>query len=142
MRYLIDTNVLSELRRPERSDPRVRTWAAGVTPNQCAISVITVFEIERGIAQVERRDTEQARVLRRWFEGEVIERFRDRVLGIDGAVVLRAARLHVPDPRPERDTFIAATALVHGLTIVTRNAGDFLSIGAPVLNPWISDRPA
>lgn len=139
MRYLIDTNVLSELRRPERADPRARAWAAGVTPSQCAISVITVFEIERGIAQVERRDTEQARVLRRWFEGEVVERFRDRVLGIDGAVALRAARLHVPDPRPERDTFIAATAFVHGLTIVTRNAGDFLATGASVLNPWTGD---
>lgn len=102
----------------------------------CLISVVTVLELERGILLMERRNAEQGAVLRRWLEGDVLPAFEGRVLPIDAQVARRSAVLHVPDPRPERDALIAATALTHGLTVVTRNVGDFEPTGATLLNPW------
>lgn len=134
--FLLDTNVVSELRRPERADTNVRAWASNTPAELYAISVVTVLELERGILLVERRDTAQGAVLRRWLERDILTPFATRILPIDVAIVRQCAALHVPDPRPERDALIAATALAHGLTIVTRNIGDFEPMGVALLNPW------
>ena len=87
---------------------------------------------------MERRNAEQGAVLRRWLEGEVLSAFEGRILPIDAPIARRSAALHVPDPRPERDALIAATALVHGLTVVTRNTADFEPTGVALLNPWLA----
>jgi hypothetical protein len=134
--FLLDTNVVSELRRPERADVRVRAWAAKTALELHAISVVTLEELERGTLLMERRNAQQGAVLRRWLEDEVVKRLSPRILPIDAAIARRCARLHVPDPRPERDALIAATALEHGLTVVTRNAADFAPMGVTLLNPW------
>lgn len=134
--FLLDTNVLSELRRPDRADVNVRAWASGTPAELYAISVITVMELEHGTLLVERRDPLQGGVLRRWLEQEILAQLAGRILAIDTAIARRCAALHVPDPRPERDALIAATALTHGLTVVTRNVGDFEPMGVALLDPW------
>jgi predicted nucleic acid-binding protein len=134
--YLIDTNVWSELRNRARADNNVRTWAQAANPADLYLSVVTVFELERGVRLVERRDPQQGSRLRGWLEERVLEPFHRQILPIDTAIARRCAALHVPDPRPERDALIAATALVHGLTVVTRNVGDFKPMGVALLNPW------
>ncbi|MFL6861533.1 MAG: type II toxin-antitoxin system VapC family toxin, partial [Allosphingosinicella sp.] len=101
------------------------------------LSVVTIFEVERGILAVERRDPDQARELRHWLETRLLPDFDQRILQIDVAVAQRCAALHVPDPRPERDALIAATALVHGMTVVTRNTRDFAAMDVAMLNPWM-----
>lgn len=136
--FLLDTNVVSELRRPERANANVRAWASGTPAELYAISVVTVLELERGILLMERRDTVQGGILRRWLEHEILTLMSDRILPINTAVARQCAHLHVPDPRPERDALIAATALVHGLTVVTRNFGDFEPMGVALLNPWLA----
>jgi predicted nucleic acid-binding protein len=135
--FLLDTNVVSELRRPERADAQVRAWASNTPAELYAISVVTVLELERGVLLMERRDATQGAILRRWLERDVLTPLAARILVIDGAVARRCARFHVPDPRPERDALIAATAMVHGLTLVTRNVADFESTGVALLNPWL-----
>ena len=134
--FLLDTNVVSELRRPERADPNVVAWADDIPAAQFFLSVITLLEIERGAQRVERRDAAQGRVLRAWIDNQLLARFEARILPVDTAVALRCARLHIPDPRAERDSLIAATALVHGMTVVTRNLKDFDPTGAETLDPW------
>jgi len=134
--YLLDTNVLSELRRPERADANVAGWATRTPAATFWISVISILEIEMGVLWVERRDPAQGVQLRKWFEGQVLRSFESRILPVDVAVARRAAALHVPDPRADRDALIAATALVHGLTVVTRNIGDFEATAVPLINPW------
>jgi predicted nucleic acid-binding protein len=134
--YLLDTNVLSELRRPERADASVAGWAARTPAAAFWISVISILEIEMGVLRVERRDPAQGAQLRKWFEGQVLRSFESRILPVDVAVARRAAALHVPDPRADRDALIAATALIHGLTVVTRNIGDFEATAVPLVNPW------
>lgn len=137
MRYLLDTNVLSELRKsPRRADPSVRHWIAAQRPTDLYISVITIMELELGVRRVERRDTTQGRRLRNWLEDEVMDIFTSRTLDIDLETAIRTASLHVPDPAPERDALIAATAFVHGLTVATRNTRDFAPTGVPLVNPW------
>jgi predicted nucleic acid-binding protein len=135
--YLLDTNVISELRRRKRADPRVTAWAAATPDAATFLSVVTIFEVERGILAVERRDPDQARELRHWLETRLLPDFDQRILQIDVAVARRCAALHVPDPRPERDALIAATALVHGMTVVTRNTRDFAAMDVAMLNPWM-----
>jgi predicted nucleic acid-binding protein len=100
------------------------------------MSVIGVQEIEIGVLLAERRDPPQGRMLRRWLEEHVLHAFADRLLPVDTSVARRSAALHVPNPRPVRDALMAATALVHGLTIVTRNVPDFRGTGVALLNPW------
>ncbi len=136
--YVLDTNVVSELRKAARgnADARVVAWAASVSPAALFLSVVTLMEIEQGILQLERRDLRQGTLVRHWFVRQVQPAFAGRVLPIDDTVALRCARLHVPDPRQERDALIAATALVHGMTVVTRNTADFASTGVPLLDPW------
>jgi len=136
--YLLDTNVVSELRKVKarKAHPKVAAWNAKVAPTETFMSAITVLELELGILRVERRDPDQGSTMRGWMEQHVLPAFAGRVLSIDTAVAQRCAVLHVPDPRPERDAFIAATALVHGMTVVTRNVADFQATGVATLNPW------
>jgi predicted nucleic acid-binding protein len=135
--FLLDTNVLSELRRHDRADANVVRWARGIDPSDLFISVITVLEIEVGALRIDRRDAVQGTILRRWIEDKVLSVFKDRILPVDAAVARRCTRLHVPDPRGERDALITATALVHRLRIVSRDVGDFEAMGVEVLNPWV-----
>ncbi|MGT2437670.1 PIN domain-containing protein [Bradyrhizobium betae] len=137
--FLLDTNVISELRRPDRAHRNVAAWASTIPAASFFISAISILEIELGARLIARKDTAQGDVLRSWIDNHILARFENRILAIDTAVALRCAELHVPDPRAERDALIAATALVHGLTIVTRNIGDFAPTGVRLLNPWDSD---
>jgi len=134
--FILDTNVVSELRRPKKANPKVATWASSIPFENFFLSVMTVFELEHGVLMTEHRDKAQGMILRSWIDKQILPRFEGRIFAIDTAVARRCARLHVPDPRAERDAFIAATALVHGMTVVTRNTGDFAATGARVFNPW------
>lgn len=136
--YLLDTNALSELRkrRSGKIDAAVEAWASSVDQSELHLSVITVMEIELGIALLERRDPHQAGVLRLWLHDKVMPAFTGRILPVDTTIALRCARLHVPDTKSERDAWIAATGLVHDLTIVTRNVADFAGTGSILLDPW------
>jgi len=135
--YLLDTNVVSELRKSERrADPGVRAWVAGRAASDLYLSAITVLEVQVGIERLARRDRAQAARLQTWLDDELLDAFARRVLAVDVPVARRAARLHVPDPRPERDALIAATAAAHGLTVVTRNVKDFDSLDVAVVDPW------
>lgn len=138
MNYLLDTNVVSELRRVDCGtvDPRVRQWAARQSSESTFLSVITILELERGTLSMERKDRKQGAMLRAWMESKVLAEFAGRILPVDMPVMLRCAALHVPNPGSYRDSLIAATALVHGMTVVTRNTKDFQSTGVPLLNPW------
>jgi predicted nucleic acid-binding protein len=138
--FLLDTNVISELRRPDKADGNVVAWARAAAAASFFLSAISILEIELGTLQVARRDATQGAILRSWIDDQILPRFEDRILPIDTAVAQRCARLHVPDPRAERDALIAATALVHGLTVVTRNMVDFERLGVMLLNPWIAQR--
>lgn len=134
--FLLDTNVLSELRRRDRTDVKVAAWADSVHPSDLFLSVITILEVEAGVLMLARRDPVAGAVLRAWIDDKVLPAFEGRILAVDTAVAQRCARLHVPDPRSERDALIAATALVHSLTVVTRNVADFQPMGVDLLNPW------
>jgi toxin FitB len=138
MMYLLDTDVVSELRKVKagKAHPKVALWNTSVAPSEAFLSAISVLELERRILGIERRDAAQGAVLRTWLDNHVLPAFADRVLAIDTSVARRCARLHVPDPRPERDALIAATALVHGLIVATRNVDDFKPTGVEILNPW------
>ncbi|MBB5189545.1 hypothetical protein HNQ50_000255 [Silvimonas terrae] len=138
MMYVLDTNVVSELRkvRAGKADAAVSRWVNTVDAASLFISAITIMELQTGVLRVERRDPSQGALLRTWLDHHVLPEFSGRVLPIDTAVALRCSRLHVPDPRSERDALIAATALVHGMTVVTRNLADFVPTGVPLLNPW------
>lgn len=137
MSYLLDTNVVSELRRAKRqANPAVRQWVSARRPSGLYLSAVSVLEVELGIARVGRRDATRAERLQVWLVDDLLAVFGGRVLPIDVPVARRAARLHVPDPRPERDALIGATAIVHGLTVVTRNVADFEPMGVAVINPW------
>ncbi|KMY85735.1 VapC toxin protein [Candidatus Paraburkholderia calva] len=136
--FLLDTNVISELRKAGdgKADINVVTWLGSADATTFYLSAITLMEIEFGILRIERCDPVQGVRLRSWMVHHILPEFADRILPVDTAVALCCASLHVPDPRPERDAFIAATALVHGMTIVTRNVADFRTTGVPLLNPW------
>ena len=136
--FLLDTNVVSELRkaRAGKADKNVVAWAAGASAGTMFISAITVQELEIGVLLAERRDPSQGAILRRWLETQVLPAFDERILPVDTAVARRSAVLHVPDPRPVRDSLIAATALVHGMPVVTRNVPDFAPTGVEIIDPW------
>ena len=136
--YILDTNVVSELRKAKKANQNVKKWAQPLPAASLYISVISVLELEIGILLIERRDQEQGAILRAWMDRHVLPTFSGRILAIDTAVAQRCATLHVPNPRSDRDALIAATALVHGLTVATRNVADFERMGVGVLNPWES----
>jgi predicted nucleic acid-binding protein len=138
--FLLDTNVISELRRPDKADRNVVAWASKIPATGFFLSSISILEIELGALLIARKDAAQGDVLRAWIDNQILPRFEGRILAVDTAVAQRCARLHVPDPRAERDALIAATALVHGLTVVTRNAADFQPAGVALLNPWQSQQ--
>jgi hypothetical protein len=136
--FLLDTNVISELRRAKtgKADQQVVAWAATVPQAALYLSAISLLELEMGVLSVARRDAVQGAMLRDWLDGHVLPAFAGRILDVDTAVALCCARLQVPDPCAERDALIAATAIVHGMTVVTRNVADFTATGAALFNPW------
>jgi len=138
LRFLLDTNVVSELRKTRlgRAAPAVKHWASLQSAHDMFLSAISLMELELGVLLAERRSRPEAQVLRTWLVQEVIPQFGERVLPVDAAVARVCAGLHVPARRPDRDALIAATALVHGMTVVTRNVKDFASTGVAWLNPW------
>jgi toxin FitB len=136
--FILDTNVVSELRKVNagKADKQVAAWSANVAPGQTFLSVITVLELEIGVLLRERRDPAAGAMLRVWLDGYVLPAFSGRVFAFDESIAKRCAELHVPNQRTERDAMIAATALVHHMTVVTRNVADFKPTGVAVLNPW------
>lgn len=138
--FLLDTNVVSELRKAPsgRADAGVLAWARSVPPSSLYLSVMSVFELELGVRSMERQDEDQGRRLRRWLDEQVLPAFGDRILPLDAATAIRCAALNVPDRVSERDGFIAATALVRRMAVVTRNTADFARTGVELLNPWRS----
>ena len=141
--FILDTNVISELRKAGsgKADQNVVFWLSQQNAENLYISTITLMEIELGILRIARRDAVQGQLLRKWMDHHILPEFSDRTISIDIAVALRAAALHVPDQRPERDSLIAATALVHRMVIVTRNGADFLPMGVTVIDPWNGSTP-
>ena len=142
MMFVLDTNVVSELRkmRSGKADRNVAAWTQSVDAADLFVSAITVMELELGVLSIERKDASQGALLRSWLEQQVLPEFSERTLPVDAAVARRCARLHVPDRRGERDALIAATALVHGMTLVTRNVADFEPTGVALLDPWEASR--
>lgn len=136
--YLLDTNIISELRKAQnqRADKHVIAWSNSVDVSELFISAVTILELEKGILQIERKDAKQGKALRSWFEEQVIPAFTGKTLAIDTDVALKCVTLHVPKPKSERDALIAATAIVHNMTVVTRNTKDFENSGVLLLNPW------
>ncbi|MBX9858106.1 MAG: type II toxin-antitoxin system VapC family toxin [Sphingomonas sp.] len=136
--YLLDTNVVSEGRKlgTSRVDPVAAIWLDGIDAEQTFLSAMTIFELERGVQQLERRDRVQGLMLRRWLVDQVMTTFEHRILPLSGEVALVCAGLHIPDPKSERDAWIAATAINAGLTLATRNVGDFAGMGVKLVNPF------
>ena len=134
--FLLDTNVVSELRKSATAHPAVTAWAESTALAQMSVSVVTILEIERGILQIARRDPRQGDALHAWLRNSLVSQFSDRILDVGPDIALHCAALHVPDPKPELDALIAATALVHDLTVVTRNTKDFAATGVKLFNPW------
>lgn len=136
--YLLDTNVASELRKVDAgtADPHVKAWSDQLDAEVAFLSVITVLELEQGILLMERRDSRQGAMLRAWLENRILPQFQGRILSVDLQVAQQCAALHVPDPKDDRDSLIAATALVHGMIVVTRNVSHFAQCGVRIFNPW------
>ena len=134
--FLLDTNVISALRQRKKAPKSLLTWADRTSSDEMFMSAITLLELEIGTLSMERKDRAQGRVLRSWLDATIVPMFTERILPVDARIAKRCAALHVPDPRAERDAMIAATALVHGMTIVTRNVVDFAKTGVAIYNPW------
>jgi predicted nucleic acid-binding protein len=135
--YLLDTNVISELRKGDRANAGVVTWFADVTEDEIYLSVLTAGELRRGVDSIQRRDRESAAALNRWLRG-LVEAFGDRLLAIDHAVAEEWGRMNVARSLPAIDSLLAATAKVHGLTFVTRNTKDVARTGVHCINPFVS----
>ena len=136
--FVLDTNVITELRRgkPHQS-AEVRAWAAGQASSKLFLSAITILELEMGILALERRTPPQGNALRVWLTG-MRGAFAGRILPFTDITATVCAALHVPNPRSERDAMVAATALEHGFTVVTRNMPDFTNTGVQLVNPWMA----
>jgi predicted nucleic acid-binding protein len=135
--FVLDTNVISELRHGKpRQSPRVRAWAAQHAAGRFFVSAVTILELEMGVLQLERRTPPQGAALRGWL-AELRRSFAGRVLAFDEEAAVACAAMHVPDPKSYRDAMIAATARVHGFSVVTRNTGDFAGAGVATVNPWL-----
>jgi toxin FitB len=133
--YLLDTNVISELRKGERADENVRAWFGGLADEEIYLSVLTIGEIRRGVENVRRRDPDSAAALDSWV-ARLSEAHRDRILPIERAIAEEWGRMNVPDPLPVVDGLLAATAKVAGLTFATRNIADVESAGVELLDPF------
>jgi hypothetical protein len=138
--YLIDTNIISEVRKGDRCDPHVSAWYASVAGEELFLSTLVLGEIRKGVELARARDAGKATVLERWLR-QVEAAFDGRVLGVDNAVSDQWGRMSATRPVPVIDGLLAATALTHGLTLVTRNDRDVAGLGAAVLNPF-RPRPA
>lgn len=138
MMYLLDTNVISEFRKARigKADRQVAAWANSVSMESMFLSSVCILEMELGTLLMERRDAAQGAILRAWLEDFVLPTFAERILVVDTPVALRGAALQAPNPRSYRDALIAATAMVHGMTVVTRNVKDFKDTGVAILDPW------
>lgn len=134
--YLLDTNVISELRKGYKADPVVAEWAKRNRTFETYLSVVSIMEIQIGIFTVKRRDEMQANILQTWLSQQLLPTFSGKILDITLPIALHCARLHTPNPCSERDALIAATALVYGMTVVTRNVKDFNNTGVLLVNPW------
>jgi toxin FitB len=139
MSYLLDTNVVSEVRKPT-GDPHVRAWIESVPETSIYLSVLVIGEIRRGAERLRRRDPAQAAVFDLWI-GTLRSTFADRTLPITPEIAEAWGRLNAPDPLPAIDGLLAATALVHGLTLVTRNTSDVARTGVQLFNPFSSGQP-
>ena len=135
---LLDTNVVSELRKVAsgRAHPNVVVWNETVDPAETFISSVVLHELEIGVRLVEHNDPPAGMVLRNWLENSVLTAFSGRILPLDEAAAVQAARWHVPDPKPINDAYIAATAFTRRMTLVTRNVRDFDGMGLALVNPW------
>jgi predicted nucleic acid-binding protein len=133
--YLLDTNVISEIRKGPRCNRGVASWIAEVSTADIYLSVLTLGEIRKGIENILRRDKAAADALERWFQ-ELEESLADHILPVDQAIAEQWGRFNVPDPLPMLDSFLAATASVYGLTLVTRNLKDVERTGVDCLNPF------
>jgi len=134
--FLIDTNVISELRKAKRCDRNVAGWFAGIAEDEIFLSVLTIGELRKGIDIIQRRDSKSASALNRWLRG-IVDRFQERILPVDRAVAEEWGRMNVPDPLPVVDSLLAATARIHGLSLVTRNTKDIARTGVDYLNPFV-----
>jgi predicted nucleic acid-binding protein len=133
--FLLDTNVVSELRKGPRADANVRAWVAEADAESLYLSVLVVGELRQGVERVRRRDPAAARNLERWL-AKIAEQYDDRILPVDSEVAEQWGRLNVPDPLPTVDGLLAATALVHDMSLVTRNTADVLRTGVRLVNPF------
>lgn len=138
MKFLLDTNVLSEIRKGDRAHPNVLRWSDATPAGEIATSVLVLAEIRRGIELKRRSDPKQAAIFDRWF-ARMRERFAERVIPIDEPITEAWATMSVPDPLPFIDGFLAATAKVHGLTLVTRNVSDVARTGVSILDPFAAE---
>lgn len=136
--FLLDTNIISEMRKIEQGKGHrgVTAWVANTPAPQICTSAIVMMELERGVLAMERKDVAQGQRLRNWLENVVKKRFSNNILPIDAHTAEICAKLHIPDRSPENDAWIAAQALQHGLTVVTRNEKDFADLGVRVFNPF------
>ncbi len=137
MSYLIDTNVISELRKGDRADPNVISWYADVADAEVYLSALTLGELRQGVERVRRKDTRAAAALESWL-GRVADQHGGRVLPVDWSIAEEWGRMGVPDPLPVVDGLLAATAKVLGLTLVTRNIADVERTGVSCVNPFLA----
>jgi toxin FitB len=135
VKFLLDTNVIAELRKGARANRQVRAWFETLEPEAIVLSVLTIGEIRRGIQNVRRRDPAAAKALERWLR-RLLAEHGDRILPVDLPVAEEWGRLNVPDPLPVIDALLAATAKVHRLTLVTRNVKDVVRTGVELMNPF------
>lgn len=135
--FVLDTNVISEMRLRTKANPNVMAWTVATPADQTFLSAITILEIEVGVQLIERKDKRQGQNLRAWIDGQVLPGFEGRILPVDTAVAQCCAGLHVPKTKADRDAMIAATAIVHAMTVVTRNVRDFSGMSVKLLNPWL-----
>lgn len=136
--YILDTNVISEIRKAKsnRADTNVIAWANSTPSSEMFVSAITILELEMGVLAKQRKDPEQGNILRAWLDNHVMIAFADRILPFDTAVAKRCAKLHIPNPKSDRDAMIGATVLTHGMRLVTRNVADFQWMNLDIINPW------
>lgn len=136
--YLLDTNIVSEMRKANTSarSPQFATWLESINLDLCYLSAMTWFEVETGILRKERQDAAQGRLLRAWFEEVLKPEFGERIFAVSPPIALATAKLHVANPAAVIDSFIAATAMVHGKILVTRNVKDFAHFDVPIVNPF------